>query len=802
MRHQRFVLALGLGCFLFIASAASAAELPKLAVPDGAGVNIHFTDPRPGEMKMLAEAGFRWVRMDFAWGGIEREKGKYDFTAYERLLAALEPHKIRALLILDYSNRHYDQGLSPASDEGRKAFARWAAAAARHFRGRGILWEMYNEPNLGFWKPKPDVEQYVKLALEVGKALREAAPEETYLGPATSQIDLPFLEACFKAGLLEYWSAVSVHPYRQRDPETAAAEYAALRRLIAKYAPKGKSIPIVSGEWGYSSVWKDFDEVRQGKYLPRQWLVHLAHDVPISIWYDWPDDGRDPKESEHHFGTVQHEYHAGREPVYDPKPAYLAAKTLIAELGGFAFSKRLTVGEEDEYVLLFSRGDEVRLAAWTTSPTPRTVLIPASPGRFRVTSHTGGKRPTLATHPKGLSIVLDDTPQYLTPEAPNDLLRIAAAWQRAPVETSIRGPQKTDIELALTNPLDRPIRVLDGRRRSVVLEPGQSAPLATPVEVLRDDTPRAVNLAFEVDRAGPLVQSTQVVAANPLRVILGPPAAKGLSVRVENPSGEAFQGLVRLVQVSGLHPTAPTAKIQFRSGELEKDLRFPLQDDRVSRFELGVRVEDSQGRLQRALPVVPMTLVDDFSRYTPERLAKSWKMAPDGDSKVASTQSVSLAELPSGDLSPGGKGLKIDYRMDSGWKFIRLVPQTESLRKIEGRPKAFTLWVHGDGSQNHLRLRFTDSEGQTFQPDGPALTWKGWRSGTFAMDGTSAGHWGGKNDGVVRYPIHWDSLLLIDSVRHETGPLAVHVSSPILVYPEPKSPAISPSGKKPARGKK
>lgn len=799
MKHQRSVLALGLGCCLAVASAASAAELPKLAVPDGAGVNIHFTDPRPGEMKMLAEAGFRWVRMDFAWGGIEREKGKYDFTAYERLLAALEPHKIRALMILDYSNRHYDQGLSPASDEGRKAFARWAAAAARHFRGRGILWEMYNEPNIGFWKPKPDVEQYVKLALEVGKALREAAPDETYLGPATSQIDLPFLESCFKAGLLDYWSAVSVHPYRQRDPETAAAEYAALRRLIAKYAPKGKSIPILSGEWGYSSVWKNFDEVRQGKYLPRQWLVNLANDVPISIWYDWHDDGRDPKEPEHHFGTVRHEYHAGRDPVYDPKPAYLAAKTLVAELGGFAFSKRLTVGEEDEYVLLFSKGDEVRLAAWTTSPTPRTVLIPASPGRFRVTSHTGEQRPALATHPKGLSVVLDDTPQYLTPEAPNDLLRIAAAWQRASVETVIRGPQKTDLELAITNPLDRPIRVLDGRRRSVVLEPGQSATLATLVEVLRDDTPRAVNLTCEVDRAGPLVQTTQVVAANPLRVVLGPPAAKGLSVRVENPSGEAFQGLVRLVQVSGLHPAAPTAKIQFRSGELEKDLRFPLQDDRVSRFELGVRVEDSQGRLQRALPVVPMTLVDDFSRYTPESVAKAWKMAPDGDAKVASTQSVSLAELPSGDLSPGGKGLKIDYRMDKGWRFIRLVPQTEALRKIDGRPKAFTLWVHGDGSQNHLRLRFTDSDGQTFQPDGPAMTWKGWRGVTFAMDGTSAGHWGGKDDGVVRYPIHWDSLLLIDSVRRETGPLTVHVSSPILIYPE-RERSASPSSKgKPAK---
>ena len=36
-------------------------------IPEGFGVNIDFTDPRPGEMKMLAEAGFRWVRMDLKW---------------------------------------------------------------------------------------------------------------------------------------------------------------------------------------------------------------------------------------------------------------------------------------------------------------------------------------------------------------------------------------------------------------------------------------------------------------------------------------------------------------------------------------------------------------------------------------------------------------------------------------------------------------------------------------------------------------------------------------------------------------
>ncbi|MCR4412831.1 MAG: beta-galactosidase, partial [Thermoguttaceae bacterium] len=130
-----------IGCLLVLARSLVAADLPDLVVPEGLGVNIHFTDPRPGEMEMLAKAGFRWVRMDFVWQATERKKGEYDFSAYDRLLKSLDEHKIRALFILDYGNPLYDKGLAPASDEGRQAFARWAAAAARRFRNRGILWE-------------------------------------------------------------------------------------------------------------------------------------------------------------------------------------------------------------------------------------------------------------------------------------------------------------------------------------------------------------------------------------------------------------------------------------------------------------------------------------------------------------------------------------------------------------------------------------------------------------------------------------------------------------------------------------
>ena len=170
-------------------------------------------------------------------------------------------------------------------------------------------------------------------------------------------MDFKFLEACFEAGCLEYFQAVSVHPYRPSSPESVAEDYRRLRMLIEKYKPKGKSIQIFSGEWGYSST-NGISEEKQGEYLPRQWLTNVSNNVPLSIWYDWHDDGKDPKEPEHHFGSVHNDY--------TPKPAYLAAKKLTNELAGYRFNKRLGIDRDDDYVLLFEKGDELKLAAWTT----------------------------------------------------------------------------------------------------------------------------------------------------------------------------------------------------------------------------------------------------------------------------------------------------------------------------------------------------------------------------------------------------------------------------------------------------
>jgi hypothetical protein len=406
-------------------------SLPDEVVPDGLGVNIHFTDAQPGELDMLAQGGFRWIRMDFTWAATERKRGRYDFAAYERLLAALEAHKLHAVFILDYANPLYEPNQSVVSAKGREAFSRWAAAAATHFKGHGILWEIWNEPNIGFWKPKPDVGQYSTLAVAASKAIRDAAPGEAIIGPATSGVDLKFLEGCFRAGLLKLWDAVSVHPYRPGEPESVAGDYNKLRELIARYAPAGKEIPVLSGEWGYSSTWKTFDDAKQGRMLTRQWLTNLANHIPLSIWYDWQDDGTDPHEGEHHFGTVRNQYLPGESPVYGPKLAYLAAKTLTATLAGFRFDKRLKLDSSEDYAFVFRKQDQHRIAVWTTSATRHSVKIPSAAGKFNVVMHTGEQaKPVSVVNGNAIEVTVSDDPQYLLIDGANPVLDMAPAFAK------------------------------------------------------------------------------------------------------------------------------------------------------------------------------------------------------------------------------------------------------------------------------------------------------------------------------------------------------------------------------------
>ncbi|MHB1458741.1 MAG: cellulase family glycosylhydrolase, partial [Armatimonadota bacterium] len=353
-----------------VIAVANASNLPSPSVPDGLGANIHFLGEPVRVLDMLQAGGFRFVRMDISWSTVEKEKGVYDFSEHDKLIEGLSKRGMRALLILCYSNTLYETNfMSVRTEAGRQAFAQFSKAAVQRYKGKNVIWEIWNEPNIMFWRPQPSIDDYMALVKAVVPVIREADPKAVCIGPATSAVDMIYLEACFKRGLLNYIDAVSVHPYRSSIPETVTSEILALKTLIARYSPDRPNIPIISGEWGYTTVWPHTNTYSgvanklQGEYLPRQMLTNLSLGIPLSIWYDWHDGGADPMEREFHFGTVDFEY--------NPKPSYINMKKMTELLSGKQFVKRVPT-DLDDYLLIFSDGKRHTIAAWTIAK-PHTV---------------------------------------------------------------------------------------------------------------------------------------------------------------------------------------------------------------------------------------------------------------------------------------------------------------------------------------------------------------------------------------------------------------------------------------------
>jgi hypothetical protein len=167
-----------------------------------------------------------------------------------------------------------------------------------------------------------------------------------------------------------------------------------------------------------------------------------------------------------------------------------------------------------------------------------------------------------------------------------------------------------------------------------------------------------------------------------------------------------------------------------------------------------------------AITFTPLAALDDLK---PADLPATMKLATGGDQKVKSEHTLVIDGVSGPLPDTTSRALKLTYAFYAGWKFLELKPAADALKRIDGKPKHLGLWVLGDGSGVQLRLRFTDAAGQTFQPAGVRVDFKGWRYLTIPMDGSDATHWG-KGDGAVHYPIAWDTLLLVDNTSRAKLP--------------------------------
>lgn len=271
------------------------------------GLSPQQRDARLASMKA---DGVRCVRIDVEWRGSEKREGAYDWSHYDPSVLAITKHGMEPVIIGGYASEWSAEKpdcasvlCAPANTAvGAQQYGNFAGATARHYCNSpyGVqAFEVWNEPNLGKYWPKPNPAHYTDVLMAAYTAIKEACPGTTVLlgglakpGSTTDFIEpLEFLEGVYKSGGKGSFDAVSYHAYIPGAPSNwtssdAWGQMVAMHELMAREGDGNKKIWVT--EFAYSS--SHVGVAAQADYLEQ--AVTLFRSYPWAgpfFWYLYQD---------------------------------------------------------------------------------------------------------------------------------------------------------------------------------------------------------------------------------------------------------------------------------------------------------------------------------------------------------------------------------------------------------------------------------------------------------------------------------------------------------------------------------
>lgn len=175
------------------------------------------------------DLGATWIRVDLSWNDIQPDSpNEYLWNRFDRIAAGARAHRLNVLATIAYAPAWARAAgcadVPSCAPADPAAFAAFAAKAGARYAPVGVhTWEVWNEPNYGFWSPRADPAGYDRLLADASAALRKAdsrafvvlgglaaVPTDSAKG-TLSPYD--FLTAVFKLGGNHAVDAVGYHPY-------------------------------------------------------------------------------------------------------------------------------------------------------------------------------------------------------------------------------------------------------------------------------------------------------------------------------------------------------------------------------------------------------------------------------------------------------------------------------------------------------------------------------------------------------------------------------------------------------------
>jgi hypothetical protein len=327
------------------------------------GVNTFLqeeVEPQKRELaiKMIADAGFHWIRQEFPWEDIEiSAKGdfwdhKWDQDAwgkYDQIVDLADQYDLEIIARLSnppaWSRAQGNEAGPFAPPDNLDDYGDFVETVVRRYQGRIHFFQIWNEPNIyPEWGEQPvSPEAYTEL-LKVGYTrVKEACPECVVISGALAQTiplgprdlnDFVFLQRMYDAGAGDYFDVLAMQGYglwsgptdrRMRPRVLNFSRPLYLREIMVTNGDAHKPIWLTEMNWNAPPA--DFPNKQFGYVTPEQQAEYAVlafqraqQEWPwlgvINVWFFKRATDTETDQPMYYFRLV--------EPGFEPMPVYHA----------------------------------------------------------------------------------------------------------------------------------------------------------------------------------------------------------------------------------------------------------------------------------------------------------------------------------------------------------------------------------------------------------------------------------------------------------------------------------------------
>lgn len=764
---------------------AAPLAITQPGVPQSCAVQLKTNNFSINTIDELKDMGFTSYRRGVYWKSVEKVKGFYDFSDYDKAFDHSRQSGLTVIGCLFGDNKLYeDDGRGGIQTQaGREGFANFAAAVAAHYKDHNILWEVWNEPNIRtFWRKDGThnsdefAQEYTDLVKTLMPVVLKANPDAFVMAGSVSNYWEPsynWTEACFKKGILQTGiRAWSVHPYGVKTPEEFSIGHELTRKFLKQYG--APDMIMINSERGFAYK-KPQDELEQegfsgGKaqmlreyqawHFVRQFMMDQINDVRLTSWYEW--DGEE-------FGLMD---------ATKSRPIYTAAKVMMQRLNGYELDRRIPTDEPRDYLLLWKNAAGQRQLVLWTSPTPGGAPDEALPHEVTIQTNPAsssfdvmdlyGKAQTLTQ----LKLTISGSPQYVA---------LPAGLQLGQIITAKPAPQAIERAAAAEG---QNLDLFTSDEGWQFLKNTGEGSFA--VGKSEDGEPIGI-VQFDFTNANSK-STPYIIVIKKLNITSAD--AISLDARTELPQQLTFR-------VSDTTDQTLQFKTRLKGGNQWETIQFPL--NRKLEHWGGANDGKVHFPVTSLSMNVPRTQTDKLAGKV--EYARAIAMGAGSSTHAQEPKAAAPSADPTDGLAEGD--LKL-FESGVQWKFLKNTGEgsftlatdsgkaigvlaydfTKSMGKstpyvLAGVPMkiaqgatALTLKVRSDVAQK-LTFRVIDGTNQTLQYKTQIKGISDWETITIPLN-RKLEHWGGDNDGMTHFPIkHFYISVPLPSSEHKQGKLEV-----------------------------